>query len=191
MKIYTFFSEFKGKTYIDHYKAPNKEVAFHLWYESFLRRPTISRMQRVHIIEAHNDRDYDPCYLVGVSNVLCWWISAWRKPLLVNYMETIDFNSHLAGFAYTFIVMFEGGTYIHQETISDFKKSYNQWLAYFLNEPKIARVVNEMQKEELAKYDADKVVSLIEKSEYVHKLSLTILGSPFEMYITKTPTETE
>lgn len=191
MKNYTFISEFKGKIYIYHQIANNKDDAFILWYKNFICSPFISKMQREHITRAYNDEDDNPCYLVGVSNVLCWWIRAWGKQLLVNYMETINLNCSLAGFSYTFVVFFEGGAYVHQETSIDFKKAYNQWLMYFLTEPEIAQVINDKKREILATYNANMVASLIKKTEYIYELHLTIMGSPFELYITKTPIETE
>ena len=190
MKNYTFISEFKDMTYISHQIANNEDDAFILWYKSFIDSPFISKMQRVCMNEAFHDKDCAPVFLLGVSNILCWHAIAWGKSLLVNYMETMNLDCISQDYLYTFIAIYKGGTYIHQESASDLKESYTRWIMNFLIEPKIAPYITE-EKEILAQYDANRVSPLIKQSEYIYELHLTILEYPFDLYVTKTPIKIE
>ena len=150
--------------------------------DDFISQPYVSKMQRKKIEEDSQDKDLDPSLLDNVKGIWCWWIFPWRKSLLVNFMETLSWDDDDSAYTYTFVVLFEGGTYITQHKGVSFDDSCRLWIEDFIGTP----YLNDAQKKDLlsgfVRYDR----SLIEENCNFKILRLPICDKQLNLYIAKT-----
>lgn len=178
MNNYVFLAEFKNKIYSSIHRANDKHSAFKNWLVFFINQPFVSKMQREHIL-----REDDPlCQIENTCNVWRWYTIVWGKSLCVEFTDVVEFNAEDDSFIYTFLMYLDGGTYIYQGNLIDFKSSYNQWLSYTLN----ADYINDSQKRFLGRYHADIALPIMEKTKYLNKLQLCEDGISLMLFIAKT-----
>lgn len=182
MRTYSFITEFKDNTYLGCYPGENHYQAFRMWMDDFISQPYVGNMQRKKIVEDSQDKDLDPSLLTNVECIWCWWINPWRKSLLVNFLETLNWDNEDSAYTYTFVVLFEGGTYITQHKGVSFDDSCRLWIEDFIGTP----YLNDAQKKDLlsgfVRYDR----SLIEENCNFKILRLPICDKQLNLYIAKT-----
>ena len=182
MKTYSFIAEFKGNVYLRCYQSESSQDAFGYWVSDFAIHPSVSKMQRKRIIEASLDEDLAPILLKDIEGkVWCWWIFPWGKSLLVNFMETVEWEEETSH-TYTYIALYDGGTYVSQHSGIDYNDSTMLWLDYFIRTP----YLNDSQKEILASNFARHLSSFIEESCNFRILRIILCHKQLDLYIAKT-----
>lgn len=182
MGTYSFIAEFKGDVYLRCYQSESSQDAFRHWVSDFTSQPYVSKMQRKQIIEDSLDEDLAPIPLKDIKGrVWCWDTFPWGKPLYLNFMETVECDEDLV-YTYTFIVLYQGGTYISQHKGVDFNDSTKLWLEYFISTP----YLNDLQKENLLSCFARCSPSFIEECCNFRVLHLSLCDKEFDLYIAKT-----
>lgn len=182
MGTYSFITEFKGKVYLACYQSENCQDAFRHWVSDFTSQPYVSKMQKKQIIEDSLDEDSAAILLKDIEGaVWCWDSFPWGKPLLLNFMETVERDEDLA-YTYTFIVLYEGGTYISQHKGIDFNDSTKLWLEYFARTP----YLSDLQKKNLLSCFECCPPSVIEESCNFKIMRLSICDKQLDLYIAKT-----
>lgn len=182
MGTFGFIAEFKNKIHLSLIDGKDFLNVHSAWVKYFISQPYVSRMQGKDIYQFSLDDDFAPSPLSDVNGIWCWWISAWGKSLLVNYMEIIDWSDNSLPFTYTFIVIFDGGTYISQHKDVDFLSSYKLWLQYFSR----SLYVNKNQSELLSVYSSNINEDKLTEECKIKSISIDMQGEPFKLYIAKT-----
>ena len=181
MGTYSFIAEFKGRVYLSCYQCERSLDAFSNWVNDFISWSDISKMQRKRIIEDSLDNDLAPSPLEGLNGIWCWWINPWGKSLLLNFMETLEWDDDSAH-TYTFIVLYEGGTYISQHRGVDYDDSVRLWLEYFITSP----YLNDLDKENMLSSFARCFTASIEVRSNFYNMHLLICNKQLDLYIAKT-----
>ena len=105
----------------------------------------------------------------------------WGKSLLLNFMETVEWEDN-SSHTYTYIALYDGGTYISQHSGIDYNDSTMLWLDYFIRTP----YLNDSQKEILASNFARHLSSFIEESCNFRILRIILCHKQLDLYIAKT-----
>lgn len=182
MRTFGFIAEFKNKIHVSLINGKDHLNAFSEWVKYFISQPNISRMQGRDIYQVSLDKDFEPSPLRDVTGIWCWWISAWGKSLLLNFMEILNWSDNKHPFVYTFIVIFNGGTYISQHKDVDFISSYHLWLKDFTDSP----YVNKNQSELLSAYSSDINEDNLTEECNIKSIDIDMQGEKFRLYIAKT-----
>lgn len=182
MGTFSFITEFKGNVYLRCYQSEDSQDAFRQWVNDFASQPYVSRMQQKQIVEDSLDEDLAPILLKDIAGkVWCWWIFPWGKSLLVNFMETVEWEEETSH-TYTYIALYDGGTYVSQHSGIDYNDSTMRWLEYFIRTP----YLNDSQKEILSSNFARHLSSSIEESCNFRILHITLCDKQLDLYIAKT-----
>jgi hypothetical protein len=182
MGTFSFITEFKGNVYLRCYQSEDSQDAFRQWVNDFASQPYVSRMQQKQIVEDSLDEDLAPILLKDIAGkVWCWWIFPWGKSLLVNFMETVEWEEDTSH-TYTYIALYDGGTYVSQHSGIDYNDSTMRWLEYFIRTP----YLNDSQKEILSSNFARHLSSSIEESCNFRILHITLCDKQLDLYIAKT-----
>ena len=182
MGTFSFITEFKGNVYLRCYQSEDSQDAFRHWVNDFASQPYVSRMQQKQIVEDSLDEDLAPILLKDLEGkVWCWWIFPWGKSLLLNFMETVEWEEDTSH-TYTYIALYDGGTYVSQHSGIDYNDSTMRWLEYFIRTP----YLNDSQKEILSSNFTRHLSSFIEESCNFRIFRITLCDKQLYLYIAKT-----
>lgn len=184
MRTYSFITEFKGNIYLSCYQSCCSSDAFRNWLDGFISQSYVSKMQQKQIMKDALNKDLAPVPLKNLEGIWCWWINPWGKSLLLNFMETLEWEENSVH-TYTFIALYDGGTYISQHKGIDLDDSVKLWLYDFIRTP----YLKDSQKEILLSCFVISTPSFIKESCNFRVLHLPLCDKQLDLYIAKTRTD--